>query len=144
MDHGSKACVGFVAAHGDTLELFEFTEEILDEMARFIDLWVDGDRISALRTLRNDDPCATFIQLKDDPVGIESLIGDEGREGNAFDERRDADCIMALARQQNEANQIAQCIREREDFRRQTAFGLANGLALSPPFAPCPWSERLS
>ena len=91
-----------------------------------------------MRALGNDDPCAAFIQLANDPIGIESLIGDEGYEGNALDQRRDADCIMALARQQNEADQITQCIGEREDFRRQAAFGLANGLALSPPFAPCP------
>jgi hypothetical protein len=32
MDDGFKALVGFVGAHGDSLELFEFAEEVLDEV----------------------------------------------------------------------------------------------------------------
>ena len=56
-----------------------------------------------------------------------------------MDQRRHADGVMALSRQQDKADEIAEGVREREDLGRQAALGLAYGLALSPPFAPCPW-----
>src|SRR5512134_3983236 len=43
-----------------------------------------------------------------------------------------------LARQQNEAHEIAERIDESHDLGRQTAARLANGLIFSPPFAPVP------
>jgi len=56
----------------------------------------------------------------------------------------DAYRIKAMAGQQNEAHQIAERIGEGEDFGRQAAFGAADGLALSPPFAPWPWRWTLT
>jgi hypothetical protein len=44
-----------------------------------------------------------------------------------------------MTRQQDKAHEIAESVREREDLGAQAALGTANGLALSPPFAPCPW-----
>jgi hypothetical protein len=46
---------------------------------------------------------------------------------------------MALPRQQDKADQIAERVRERQNLGRQATLGLAYSLALSPPFAPCPW-----
>ena len=53
-------------------------------------------------------------------------------------ERRNTDRIVAMARQQDEAHEIAERIGHREDFGRPAAFRLADGLILSPPFAPWP------
>src|SRR3982074_2815333 len=44
-----------------------------------------------------------------------------------------------MAGQENEANEIAECVGQRQNFSRHAAFGTADGLALRPPFAPCPW-----
>lgn len=77
--------VGFVASHGDAFELFEFAEEVFDEMTPFVNLGVDGDRFETIRTLGNDDAGATLIQLGDDPVGIEGFIRDQRAEGDAVD-----------------------------------------------------------
>ena len=60
------------------------------------------------------------------------------------DERRDADSIEAMAGQENEAHKIAECVGQRQDLGRHAAFGAAYGLALSPPFAPCPWRWTLT
>ena len=79
-----------------------------------------------------------FIELCDDPVAVECPVGKQGAEFDALDQRRDANRIEALPRQQNEADQIAERAGEREDFGGPAAFGFAYGLALSPPFAPCP------
>ena len=88
--------------------------------------------------LRDDDLRTAFIQLRDDPVGVECLVGDQATELDSLDQRRDADRVVSLTRQEDEAHEIAQCIGQRQDFGGQAAPGLANGLALSPPFAPCP------
>jgi hypothetical protein len=45
---------------------------------------------------------------------------------------------VTLTRQQHEADQIAERIDERRNLRRQAAARFADGLILSPPFAPVP------
>jgi hypothetical protein len=45
---------------------------------------------------------------------------------------------VTLARQEHEAEQIAEGIDKRGNLRRQAAARLADGLILSPPFAPVP------
>src|SRR5215210_3071038 len=49
-----------------------------------------------------------------------------------------------MAGQENEAHEIAKPVGEGEDFGRHAALGAADGLALSPPFAPCPWRWTLT
>ena len=41
MDDGGEALVGFVGAHGDAFELLELAEEVLDQVAPFVDFGVD-------------------------------------------------------------------------------------------------------
>jgi hypothetical protein len=36
MDHGLEALIGFVGAHGDTLELLELAEEVFDQVTPFV------------------------------------------------------------------------------------------------------------
>jgi hypothetical protein len=43
-----------------------------------------------------------------------------------------------VAGQKDEADEVAERIGEGEDLGGHAAFGAANGLALSPPFAPWP------
>ena len=60
-------------------------------------------------------------------------------EVQPLDQRRHADSVEPMTTQQYEAHEISESIGEREDLRRQTAFGTAGGLALSLPFTPWPW-----
>lgn len=46
--------------------------------------------------------------------------------------------------QEDETNQIAEGVGEGENFGRYAPLGAANGLALSPPFAPWPWRWTLT
>jgi hypothetical protein len=46
---------------------------------------------------------------------------------------------MAMARQQDEADQVTQGIGHGDDLRRQAAPRASNGLSTSPPFAPVPF-----
>src|SRR6202521_2960491 len=49
-----------------------------------------------------------------------------------------------MPRQQDEADQVPKRIGESQDLGGHAAFGFANGLALSPPFAPWPWRWTLT
>src|SRR5260370_15807072 len=139
MDHGLEALVGFVGAHGDTFELFELAEEVLDQMTPFVHLGVDLERGGAARVLRDHDLGTALIEIGDDVVAVEGLVGDQRAEFDPRDERRNADGIEALSRQQDESDEVAQRIGEGEDFGRHGPLRLAVCLALVPPFAPCPW-----
>src|SRR5260370_30570368 len=81
---------------------------------------------------------AGVVEGGDDVVAVEGLVGDQRAELDALDQRRHADGIEALPRQQHESDEIAQSVGEGQDFGRHAPLGAADGLAPSPPFAPCP------
>src|SRR5690554_3730287 len=89
--------------------------------------------------LGNHDLGPAFIEVIDDDVTVEGLVGDERIKADALEKRLDADGVVAMPRQQLEAHQIAQSIRQGEDFGGHAPFRAPYGLALSPPFAPWPW-----
>ena len=64
------------------------------------------------------------------------MDGVEAIKGEAIDERSDAHRIETMAGQENKADEIAERVGQRQNFGRHAAFGTADGLALSPPFAP--------
>src|SRR5260370_31842997 len=144
MDHGLEALVGFVGAHGDALELLKLAEEVLDQMAPLVHLGVDLERGGAARMLRDHDLGAALVEVGDDVVAVEGLVSDQGAELDARDQRRDSHRVVALSRQQHESDEVAQGIGEGQDFGRHAALGFPDGLALSPPFAPCPWRRPLT
>ena len=96
-------------------------------MTPFVHLGVDVERRRASRVLGDDDP-----------VHIEGLVGNERTEFDVADQRLDADRIMALTWQEDEADKLAECIDEREDLGCPAAPRFSYGLILGPPFAPCP------
>jgi hypothetical protein len=113
-------------------------------MTPFVDFLVEGERPAPARMLGDDDLGGLFIQVGDDGIAIEGLVGDQCAEAEAIDERRHSDGVEAMAGQENEAHEIAERIGEGEDLGRHAALGAADGLALSPPFAPCPWRWTLT
>lgn len=131
--------VGLAGAHCDTFERLEFGEEVLDEMAPFVHLLVDGERLGSTGMLRDDGRGAARVEIGDNAVAIECLVGDQCVEGQSFDERGNAHGVKALPREKHEAHAIAKRIGERPDFGGHAAFRPADRLVLGPPFAPCPW-----
>src|ERR1700682_88292 len=113
-------------------------------MAPFVDFGVDQERYGAARMLRNHDLGATLVEVGDDVVAVEGFVGDHPAKLDPVDERRNANGVEALSRQQDESNQIAERIGEGQNFGRHAPLGAADGLALSPPFAPCPWRWTLT
>ena len=94
--------------------------------------------------LGDDDLSAADVEVSDNGVAVERFVGDQRVEGQPLYERRHANRIEALPRQQHETHEIAKRIGQRQDFGGQAAFRTADGLALSPPFAPCPWRWTLT
>src|SRR5260370_22631171 len=142
VEHGSEARVGFVGTHGDAFEFLELAEEVLDEMTPFVHLGVDLQRHGAAGMLRNHDLGAALVEVGDDVVAVEGFVGDQRAKLDPLDQRRHADGIEALSRQQDESDEIAEGVGEGQDLGRHAPLGAADGLALSPPFAPwpCRWT----
>jgi hypothetical protein len=139
VDHRLEAAVCLVTSHCYAFEFLQLAEEILDQVAPFVDVLVDVERLGAPLMLRDDDLRPAFVQVFDDPVGIESLVGDQAAEFDILDQGRDADGVEAVAGQKDKPHQIAERVGQREDFGGPATLRLPDGLILGPPFAPCAW-----
>ena len=139
VDHRFEAAVGLVASHCYAFEFLQLAEEILDQVAPFVNVLVDVERVGAPGMLRDDDLRLAFVHVFDDPVGIKSLVGDQAAELDVLDQGRDADGVKAMAGEQVEPHQIPERVGQREDFGGPAALRLADGLIFGPPFAPCAW-----
>ena len=53
---------------------------------------------------------------------VERFVGDQRVEGQSLDERRHADRVEAMGGQENEADEIAKRVGERQDFGGHAAF----------------------
>ena len=136
MDHGGETLVSLAGPHGDSLELFEFLEEILNEMTPEVLLGVVAGRVTALRSGWNDRFGAALPQEVAEPIGIIGLVAEERVEGQAFDQGGDAGGFPALSWHKAEAHEVAETVDQRQNFRGQTAATLADRLISRPPFAP--------
>src|SRR5277367_4600796 len=113
-------------------------------MPPFVHLLIDGKRLSAAWMLGNDGLGAARIEICDDGIAVERLVGDQRVESQSLDERRHAHRVETLLRQKYEAHEIAERISEGQDFGGHAAFRAADRLSLGPPFAPCPWRWTLT
>jgi hypothetical protein len=127
VDHRFETAVCLVASHCYAFEFFQLAEEILDQVAPFINVRVDVERLGAPGMLRDYDLRLSFVHVFDDPVRIKGLVGDQTTEFDVFDQGQD------------EPHQIPKCVGQRKDFGGPAALRLADGLIFGPPFAPCAW-----
>ncbi|MEF9604637.1 hypothetical protein O4J55_20805 [Paracoccus sp. PXZ] len=123
----------FAGTHSDALELLQLADEVLDEVAPGVDVGVDPEFLRMGRVLRDHDPGAAVVQLGNQCIAVEGLVGDQPVESDPVDQRQHLDAVVALARHQTEAHEVAQGIGEGQNLGRHAAFGAANGLALRPP-----------
>src|SRR5690348_4203057 len=144
MDHGGEALISLVGAHCDAFELLEPAEAVRDEMRPCVQFLVDGERLCAARMLGDGGFGAARVEIGNNGIAVECLVGDQRVEGQSLDERRHAHRVEALPRQKHEAHEIAKRIGQRQDFGGHAAFRTADRLALGPPFAPCPWRWTLT
>src|SRR5215203_3032942 len=136
MDSRGVAGVGLVVAGGDGPELLQLGEGVLDQVAPAVHVAVEADDGLAVRLGRDHRGGAAGVKLRPEPVGVEGFVAEQGAEGEALDQRRHADGVLALAGQQDEAHQIAERVGEGEDLGGQATARAADRLVPGPPFAP--------
>ena len=93
---------------------------------------------SAALAQRNNGFDTTARELLSQPAGIECLVTNERQAGDAGQENVKAGDVVTLAGEEHKAHQIAKRIDQCGNLRGQAATRLADGLILSPPFAPVP------
>ena len=129
MERGEEIPRGLIVARrdGDGAELFEFAEEILDQVARLVERLIElAGRCSVL--LRRDDGgfSGTRERLEDAIVGILGFVGDQDLGGHLRQQRIGAGEIMSLSRGQQEAQRIAERVDQGMDFGAQSALATAD------------------
>jgi len=139
VDHRLETAVCLVASHCYALEFLQLAEEVLDQVAPFVNVLVDVERLGAPLMLRDYDLRFALVHVFDDPVGIKSLVRNQAPEFEVLDQGRDAYGVKAMAGQQDEPHQVPKRVGQREDFGGPAALRLADGLIFGPPFAPCAW-----
>jgi hypothetical protein len=138
VDHRGEASIGLFVSRGDAAKRFDLTEEVFDEMTPFVFVLVMRGMPAGPLAKRDDSLNVGVRQAVAQPVRVERLVADEGQAIDASHKSIEACDVVAMARQQHEADQVAERIHDRRDLRRPTAARFANGLFLSPPFAPVP------
>src|SRR5579871_264087 len=111
-------------------------------MPPLVHFCVVGDLGLSTGLRRNDCERAPLLQLCTYGVVIECFVGDERLEVDVLNQRHNADAVVTVAWKKNEADQVAQSVDEHQGFGGQAAARSADGLILSPPFAPepCRWT----
>jgi len=102
-------------------------------MPPVIGVEVAGDLLSSVRLGRNDNDRSSLVELSPQPIGVESLVGQEHVEFDVLDQGRYADEVVPLPRQENEAGKIAERIDQRDNLGCQAAARPADRLTMSPP-----------
>ena len=132
MDCGEEISGGFVVARSDGAELLELAEEIFDEMARLVHLFVEETREFAVALGRDDWRLARGEERLDDTlVGIESLVRQQSVSPHLGQQRVGTLQIMGLAWGQKEGDGIAQGVDQGMDFGAQPAFAASDRLVFT-------------
>jgi hypothetical protein len=114
VDCGEEISRRFVIAGGDRTILLEFAEEVLDEVTRLVEIFVELALDRAVGPWRDHDRLSARAQRFDHPlVGIEGFVRHQGI-GNHVRQQSVGTCqIMGLAGRKFEPQWIAQRIDER-------------------------------
>ena len=132
MDGGKEIPGSFVVAGCDRPELLELAEEILDQVALFVELAIEIARYQTVWSWRDYGGFAGRGQQVEDPaIGIKSAICDQQVGGHMRQQRISPGQVVRLSRRQQKAQRIAERVDQRMDLAAQTAATAAECLVLS-------------
>lgn len=122
MDAGEEVSCSLVVSGGDGTELFEFGEEILDQMTRLVELLIIVARQTAVRFRRDHCAFAGLRQWREHPlIGIECLIADQHVGLHRRQKVVGTHEIMRFSAGQKEADRIPKRIDQGVDLGAQAA-----------------------
>ena len=114
-------------ACGDCSELFDPAKEVLDQMASFVQRFVELSGVLAMPFWRNHGGDARSLQgFNHSFVGVKRLIRQQSLRLQPGQERIRSGQIMDLARGQDDLQRVAQRVRQNMKFAAQTAFAFAD------------------
>ena len=140
MDGGEEVPCGLVVTGGDAAELLELGEEVLDQMACFVEISVVIAGRLPVRLGRDHCGLASSSERHDDPLsGVECLIGDQRVGLHRGQQMIGANEVVSLSTGQEKADWIAESIDQRMDLGAQSAAGSPDRLVLAGFF----WAPAL-
>jgi hypothetical protein len=132
MDGGKEISGGFVVTGCDRPELLEFAEEILDQVALFVEFSIELTRRQAVWSRRDYGGFASRRQRAEyAAIGIEGAICDQPVGGHMRQQRISPDQVVRLSRRQQKAQRIAERVDQRMDLAAQPAAAAAKRPVLS-------------
>ena len=138
MNAGQEASCGFVVAGGNSPELLQLAEKVLDQMPGLVELFVEGARRLAAFARWDDRGLAGFSQRLAHPlVGIERLVGNERLGPKLRQQGIGSDQIVLLTTGEMKADRIAKRIHQGVDLGRQPTLAAADRL-VRPSFLGAP------
>jgi hypothetical protein len=121
VDHCRVACVGLLIPRGNASKRFEAAEEVFDEVTPLVFLAIMLPISGRSSTQWNDGLNVAALQLRAQPLGVECLVADQGETGDAGQQNVKGGDVVALTRQQHEADQVTERIDEDRNLGGQTA-----------------------
>ena len=118
---GSIAAICLFVTRCDSSEFLDLCEIVFDEVPPRIHRPVEDAWRDTVGFRRDDGRRAALVQICQEPVRIESPVGQQRVEIQVVDQRRNPFEVMRLAGQQDETRQITQCIDKSHDLGRQAA-----------------------
>jgi len=147
MNPGEEVSGGLVIAGGDGPELLELANEILDEMACFVQLFVKISLLLAIALGRDHRGLPRRQERLDHTlIGIEGFVGQHGICFHLRQERVGALQIMRLTTGQEERKRVAQRVDREMDFCAQPTFAAPDRLIFAVFFwapALCWWARTM-
>ena len=136
---------GLFIARSDASELLELAEAAFDEVSLGIEMFIERVFLGARRIVGNDGERALVGDRLAKVVGVIGGVGHDDLSGQAFDQGSGLRDIAHLARREQEAHGASQTPDGQMDFGAQATARAADGLILSPPFAPlaCWWARTM-
>ena len=132
---GEKIAGGFVIACGDGAKLLELGEEVLDEVARLVDVTIEVSWCAAVRLGRDHRSLASGREGLNDPlVGVEGFVGDQDVGLHGGQQVVGAIEIMGLPTGQQEAGRIAKGVDSGMNFGGQPTAGEPDRLVFTDFF----------
>ena len=145
MNAGQETLRGLVVASGNGPELLELGKEVLDEVARLVEVFVEGARRLA-GCARWDHRRAGFSErLEHALVRIERFVGNERLGFKLWEQGIGSGQIMLLTAGEMKAGRIAERIDGGVNFGAQPSARAPDGLILTPFLrapALCWWAAR--
>src|SRR5215472_3248204 len=126
MDRREEISCGLVIAGGDGSELFEFAEEIFDQVACLVEFLVELAGCGSILPGRDDGGFSGGSQRLDDAlVGIESFVGDQQVGGDMWQQSIGPSQIMNLAWGKEKTQWVAKAIDQGVDLGAQSPLAAA-------------------